>query len=66
MGRAGAGSFLQPPVGSPGRGEGDAEHSDRYAQSAEYIVGELPMVAPAVIGESPEEEDRRMHRQGGG
>ena len=59
-GRPGPGSFLQPPLGS--RGSDDVEHHDRYAQHAEHIVGELPLVAPAVIGETPEEENRRLRR----
>ncbi len=59
-GRAGASSFLQPPVGGRGSGDDDTEHKDRYAQHADHIVGELPLVAPAVIGELPEEEARRL------
>jgi len=60
--RADAGSFLQSPV--DGRGSGDTEHKDRYAQQADHIVGELPLVAPAVIGETPDEEHRRRARDG--
>lgn len=58
----GAGSFLYPPVGGRGSSNG-TEHNDRYAQHTDHIVvGELPLVAPAVIGETPEEEDRRLRR----
>lgn len=64
--RAGAGSFLQPPVGGRGSGDDDTEHKDRYAQQADHIVGELPLVAPAVIGETPDEERRRVGRTRGG
>jgi hypothetical protein len=56
----GSGSFMQPPVGGTGSGEDDAEHKDRYAQAGDHLVGELPLVAPAVIGETPEEEANRI------
>lgn len=56
--RTGADSFMQPPVG--GSGDHDPEHRDRYSLRADYIVGELPLVAPAVIGETPDEERRRL------
>jgi hypothetical protein len=62
-GRADAGSFLQPPVDGRGSGDDDAEHKDRYAQQADHIVGELPLVAPAVIGETPDEEHRSRGRR---
>lgn len=64
--RAGATSFLQPPVGGRGSGGDDTEHQDRYAQQADHIVGELPLVAPAVIGETPDEERRRLGQARGG
>ncbi|MGH4025828.1 MAG: hypothetical protein ACRDRV_14730, partial [Pseudonocardiaceae bacterium] len=63
-GRPGASSFLQPPIGGRGSGDDDREHKDRYAQQTDHIVGELPLVAPAVLGETPEEEARRL-RDGG-
>ena len=62
--RADAGSFLQSPVDGRGSGDDDTEHKDRYAQQADHIVGELPLVAPAVIGETPGEEHRRRARDG--
>jgi hypothetical protein len=61
--RADAGSFLQPPVDGRGSGDDDTEHRDRYAQQADHIVGELPLVAPAVIGETPGEEHRSRDRR---
>jgi hypothetical protein len=60
--RAGADSFMQPPVDGRGSGDDDTEHKDRYSLRADYIVGELPLVAPAVIGETPDEERRRLGR----
>ena len=63
-GRAGGSSFLQPPIGGRGSGDDDREHKNRYAQQADHIVGELPLVAPAVLGETPDEEARRL-RDGG-
>lgn len=59
---AGAGSFMQPPIGGRGQGGEDTEHQDRYAQQADHIIGTLPLVAPAVIGETPEEEATRLRR----
>jgi hypothetical protein len=47
-----------------GSGDDDIEHRDRYSLRADYIVGELPLVAPAVIGETPDEERRRQGRDG--
>jgi hypothetical protein len=58
--RAGGDSFLHPPVGN--RGDDDTEHKDRFAQQTDHIVGELPLVAPAVIGETPDEQRRRLAR----
>lgn len=37
---------------------------DRYAQQVDYIVGELPLMAPAVIGETPDEQRRRLGLDG--
>lgn len=34
------------------------------AQQADYIVGELPLVAPAVIGETLDEQRRRLGLDG--
>jgi hypothetical protein len=51
-------------VDGRGSGDDDTEHKDRYAQQADHIVGELPLVAPAVIGETPDEEHRRRARDG--
>ncbi|MFB9908266.1 PPE domain-containing protein [Allokutzneria oryzae] len=49
-GRPGAGqSFMQPALGS-GQREEDQEHERKY-DITDDIVGELPMVAPPVIGE---------------
>lgn len=62
--RADAGSFLQPPVGGRGSSNDDLEHRDRDAQQADHIVGELPLVAPAVIGETSAEEHRSRGRDG--
>ncbi|MGH3929593.1 MAG: hypothetical protein ACRDTF_06410, partial [Pseudonocardiaceae bacterium] len=59
---AGGHSFLQSPIGGRGQGDDDTEHKDRYAQQADHIVGTLPLVAPAVIGETPEEEAIRLRR----
>ncbi|MGH4002456.1 MAG: hypothetical protein ACRDTJ_33900, partial [Pseudonocardiaceae bacterium] len=61
--RADAGSFLQPPVGGRGNAD-DTEHRDRYAQQADHIIGKLPLVAPAVIGETSAEEHRSRGRDG--
>jgi hypothetical protein len=61
--RADTGSFLQPPVDGRSTGDDDTEHRDRYAQQADHIVGELPLVAPAVIGEIPSEEHRSRGRR---
>ncbi|MGQ0775981.1 MAG: hypothetical protein ACT4NY_16430 [Pseudonocardiales bacterium] len=61
-GAAGHASFLQPPIGGRSQGGEDTEHKDRYAQHADHIVGKLPLVAPAVIGETPEEEAIRLRR----
>jgi hypothetical protein len=47
-----------------GSNDDDTEHKDRYAQQADHIVGELPLVAPAVIGETPAEERRNRARDG--
>jgi hypothetical protein len=58
---------MQPPVGGRSNSDHDIEnieHKDRYAQQADHIVGELPLVAPAVIGETPGEEHRRRARDG--
>jgi len=55
---------MQPPVGPRSSDDDDTEHQDRYAQQADHIVGELPLVAPAVIGETPDEEHRRLGRDG--
>jgi len=47
---AAGGPIMQPAVGAT-RGEGDGEHSDKYAvQSDEYFVGDPQRVAPPVIG----------------
>lgn len=59
---SGASSFLQPPVGGRSQGEQDTEHTDRYARQTDHLVGELPLVAPAVIGETPQEEAARLRR----
>jgi hypothetical protein len=60
-GRSAANSFLQPPIGGRGTGgDDDTEHTDRYAQQTDHIIGELPLVAPAVLGETPEEEAQRL------
>jgi hypothetical protein len=64
--RVDAGSFMQPPVGGRGNDDHhieDIEHKDRYAQHVDHIVGELPLVAPAVIGETPGEEHRSRDRR---
>ncbi len=53
---------MHPPVGGRGSGDTDSEHKDRYAQRTDHIVGELPLVAPAVIGETPDEQ---RHTLGG-
>jgi hypothetical protein len=62
--RTAPGAFLQPAVGSRGSGA-DAEHRDRYVQPADHIIGELPLVAPAVIGETAEEELRLRRARDG-
>lgn len=63
-GRGGAGSFLQPAIGAArGRAGEDTEHTDRYAQPKDHIVGELPLVVPPVIGETPYEEELRRERE---
>jgi hypothetical protein len=50
-------------VGGRGSSDDDRKHRDRYAQQADHIVGELPLVAPAVIGETSAEEHRGRERR---
>ncbi|GAA3993382.1 hypothetical protein GCM10022247_10910 [Allokutzneria multivorans] len=49
-GRAGQGGFMQPAVPGTSQGAEDEEHDRRYPY-VEDLVGELPKVAPPVIGE---------------
>ncbi|WP_086823191.1 hypothetical protein [Allokutzneria sp. NRRL B-24872] len=50
VGRAGQGGFMQPAVPGTAQGAEDEEHDRRYPY-VEDLVGELPKVAPPVIGE---------------
>ncbi|WP_086828310.1 hypothetical protein [Allokutzneria sp. NRRL B-24872] len=51
----GGGSFLQPALGGTGQRAEDEEHQRRYPVTDD-LVGDLPLVAPPVIGEYSDED----------
>ncbi|SDN61650.1 hypothetical protein SAMN04489726_7436 [Allokutzneria albata] len=53
--RGAGGGFLQPALGAPGQRSENEEHQRKYPVTDD-LVGDLPLVAPPVIGEYSDDE----------